>query len=339
LLAATPDRPWPVFVVAATQAVLTRVNNPASAALLVRVVADDQLPAANSARAVSENIARLVGSPLGGIVVAVAGLKGVVLIDGLGFLAVATATAFVRTDAAPLRPATGPDARNDGTVPGLRLLRHHRPLPALLTAMTVAQVSQGMFVILFLAFVTRRLGGTEADVGLIRGMQAIGGITGGLLVARLARDGPAGRLIGLGFGGMAFWGFVMWNLPAITTTIWVYAALMAQAGPAAVACNVGVVTAAQQYTPRAYLGLLVGTLEAGGAVGQGVGAVVAGVLLDRVELHALLNTQASLYVVTAAIGFVAVRPARLPVDEPPRRAVLAWYGARYGDEEGDDHAR
>ena len=45
-----------------------------------------------------------------------------------------------------------------------------------------------MFVVLFLAFVVQRLGGDGADVGVIRGMQAVGGVVGGLLLARVAAD-------------------------------------------------------------------------------------------------------------------------------------------------------
>lgn len=75
-------------------------------------------------------------------------------------------------------------------------------------------------------------------------------------------------------------------------------------------CSVGLTSAAQQFTPPAYLGLLVGTSEAAAAIGQAIGAVAAGVLLDRVDLTWLLNGQSTLYVVTAVVGFVTVRAAR-----------------------------
>lgn len=308
LLAVSPTRVWPAFLVAVTQSVLTRFNNPANTALLVRVVPEAELASANSARAVSENIARLVGSPLGGIVVAVGGLGGVVIVDGLSFLIVSISTALVRSDAAAVaRPATvSIDERR--TVPGLRYLRSVRPLPALLATLTISQVAQGMFVVLFLAFVVRRLGGDEADVGIIRGMQAVGGIGAGLLLAgRFARARPP-TLFGFGFLGMGLWGFVSWNLPAVTTHIAVYAALMAAAGPFAVTCTVGVTTAIQHYTPRPYLGLYVGTVEASGALGQGLGAITAGVLVDRVNLTWLLNSQAALYVIVAVLGAFSLRP-------------------------------
>ncbi len=95
LLLVTRDRLWPAFVVVAVQALLTQVNNPAKMALLPRLVEPDQLMQANAANSLGASLARLVGSPVGGIAVAAGGLRAVVVIDGLSFLAVAVATAFV----------------------------------------------------------------------------------------------------------------------------------------------------------------------------------------------------------------------------------------------------
>lgn len=320
LLAASAERAWPLFAVTLVQSVLTCFNNPANAALLTRVVPVGELPAANSARAMSQNLARLVGSPLGGIVVAIGGLPAVVIVDGLSFLVVAIATAAVRTDATALTRASTDASEHhpERTVAGLRLLRRRRPLPALLLTMTIAQVAQGMFLVLFIAFVIRRLGGGEADVGIIRGAQAVGGIAGGLVVARLGARIGIPTLIGVGFGGMAVWGFLFWNLPVVTTAIVLYVVIMAMAGPFAVSCSVGITTAAQRYTPPAYLALYVGTLDACAAVGQGVGALVAGMLVDRLALPWLLNVLALLYVVTAVVGSASVRPATMAADADHR---------------------
>ena len=189
-----------------------------------------------------------------------AGLPAVVIVDGLSFLVVAIATAGVRSNAAPLRgrsdhpgpspgPRPGPSPTTEArTVAGLRVLRRTRPLSALLVTTTTAQVEHGMFLVLFIAFVVRSLGGNEADVGLIRGMQAVGGVIGGVLLATSRRRRLPATLIGAGFLGMAICGAVFWNLPAVTTSIAVHAVLMAAAGPAATACGVGITTAVQQYT-------------------------------------------------------------------------------------------
>ena len=234
---------------------------------------DADLTAANAARAASENVARLVGSPLGGIIVAFGGLPAVVLVDGLSFLVVAVATAAVRADASP-RPRPAGSSTHDlgaeltsGARAGLRVLWRNRPFPALLATMTISpDRRKGCSSCCSSPSSSGASAAASADVGIIRGMQAVGGILGGLIVARwLRRASFAGALLGIGFGGLAAWGFVTWNLPALTTTIAVYAGLMALAGPSAVTCTVGVTTGAQRFSPPGYLGLGVGTLEAAGA--------------------------------------------------------------------------
>ena len=76
LLLTSPDRLWIVYLVAAVQAGLAAGLQPARQALLPRLVLSPQLESANSLAAVSDNLARLVGSPLGGIVFATLGLGG-----------------------------------------------------------------------------------------------------------------------------------------------------------------------------------------------------------------------------------------------------------------------
>ena len=78
LLAVTRDRLWPAFVVAAAQALLQQVNDPASFALVPRMVTEDQLVQANAANSTASSIARLVGAPLGGIAIGLGGLTTVV---------------------------------------------------------------------------------------------------------------------------------------------------------------------------------------------------------------------------------------------------------------------
>jgi MFS family permease len=321
LLAVTPQRIWPAFVVAGVQSVLARVNNPANTALLPRLVPADQLVAANSAIAIGENLSRLVGSPLGGIIVEVSGLRGVVVADGVSFVVVALAVSRVRADAgrAARVPAAVTEAApsSRGVRDGLRVIRNTPPLPTLVTTMTLAQFAQGMFLVLFLAFVVRKLGGSGAEVGLLRGVQAVGGVLGGFLVAHLARRAPAGRLMGGGFIGMGVVSLVMWNAPALTTAIAVYVAFFILSGLPAVALSVGTLTAAQQSTPTAYLGQLIGTIQAGGAIGSAIGTLVAGVLVDRIDVTYLLDGQACIYLVCGAIGLAvvarsdAVRPASM----------------------------
>ncbi len=261
LLAVTPDRIWPAFLVAAVQSTLTRINNPAKVALLPRLVGPDQLIAANAANAASESLSRLVGSPLGGIVVELFGLGGVVVADGISFVVVAGATWFVRTDTSRASRATASDAAlgSDTTHLGdvgstLDMIRRTPALRALVSATTITSVAQGMFVVLYLAFVVRSLGGGGGEIGLIRGVQAIGGVLGSVAIARIATRVSGPTLFAAGLLGMGVVSFVTWNSPRLSTATMLYIVLFVLVGVPAVAGSVGALTIAQQSTPASHMG-------------------------------------------------------------------------------------
>ena len=312
LLAVTPDRIWPAFVVAAAQSVLTRFNNPAKIALLPRLVSTDRLVVANSANAISDNIARLAGAPLGGVLVEVVGLGGIVVADGVSFLLVAVATWAVRRDAGrplaprPVDPAGDPDEPPGAGRAAKLDIRRTRPLPALLTTVLLGTFAQGLFLVLYLAFIVRKVVGDGTDVGVIRGMQALGGISGGLLVGRFARAVAPGRLTGVGYIGLAVVGAVTWNLPALTTAVGFYVVGFALAGVPIAALGVGTVTAAQRFTPPEHLGQLIGASDAVAAAGTALGTVPAGLLVDRIDVTTLLDGWAVLYVTAGVIALLFV---------------------------------
>jgi MFS family permease len=163
--------------------------------------------------------------------------------------------------------------------------------------------------VLFIVFVVRQLDGSGADVGLLRGVQAIGGVLGGIVVARVAGRFAPGRLMGWGFAGMGAVSLVMWNAPGLTTAIGLYVVFFVAAGVPAVACSVGTLTAAQRAAPPGYLGRLIGTMEAGAAIGSAAGTLLAGVLVDQLDVTHLLDAQACLYLLCGAIGFLVVARA------------------------------
>ncbi len=304
LLAVTPDRIWPAFLVAAAQAVLTRLNNPAGVALLPRLVAADQLVAANAANATSGSLARLIGSPLGGIVVQAGGLHAVVIADGISFLAVAGLTALVRADASPI--ATFGTDRSRGVRAGIAAIREHPSLRPLVTVIGIVQVAQGMFLVLFVAFVIERLHGDGSAVGIIRGTQAVGGIVGSVVIARLAARVEASRLLAAGLLGMGTAAVLFWNAPAVTTSLVVAAILFSLAGAPGAAMQVGILTTAQTSAPPEVLGRVMGTTDAVGLAGAAVGSIVTGVLLDHVGLTPLLEVQAVLYLGAGAYALATL---------------------------------
>ena len=314
LLAVSADRVWPAYVVAAVQAALASVNDPAKVALLPRLVPREQLTVANAANATSASLARLVGAPLGGVVVAIGGLVPVMAVDGLTFLAVAGATTLVRADTAPLGTATTSVASGavtraaDELRAGWRALRAEPVLHRFLAVHMFAQIAQGCFVVLFVVFVVDRLGGDGADVGLIRGTMAAGALIGAVGVARWGRHVDPLRLYAAGMMGMGVTALAFWNAPAVTIAIGAYVVLFAISGLPGAALSVGFLTTLQQSSPAGYVGRVLGTFGVAEAIGMAVGSIGSGLLADRIELAWLLNTQAVIYLVAGLLAWRVGRP-------------------------------
>jgi MFS family permease len=313
LLAVTGDRIWPAYLVVGAQAMLTQINNPASAALVPRVVAPDQLTVANAANSTSQSLARLIGSPLGGLAVGLGGIGTVVVIDGLSFIAVAIATAFVRTDTGPITT----DSDTGGVVPsgiraGLHAVREHRSLRSLILVDALGQIAQGFFLVLFVVFVVRELDGGGVDVGVIRGSMAVGAIVSAAIIGKYAdRFGPI-TLLTAGYFGMGAVSLVFWNAPTITTELWVYMAVFGLSGIPGSALGIGLFTAVQQFSPVGMLGRVVGMAGALDALARAAGSLIAGLLVSRVDLIVLLDAQSAIYIVCGVLAYLFIRDGRRP---------------------------
>jgi Na+/melibiose symporter-like transporter len=325
LLAVNEDRLWPAFVAAAIEAVLQQINDPASFAMVPRIVPEEQLQQANAANGASQSLARLIGSPLGGLAAVAGGLDLVVVLDGVTFLAVAMATWFVRTPTASLARSDGGDDSDTGVREGWRQIRGHRPLVGYLGAQTIASVAFAMFPVLFIAFVVDVLSGDEATVGIIRGVAAFGGITASVVIGRFAKRVEPTRLMMWGYAGLGFVALVFVNVAAVTTALWIFFVLFALSGLPNITSQVGATTTAQRLCPAAVLGRLRGILSAAGAAGALAGSIGVGLLIDHVDVRVLLNAQALLYVACGAVTYativrpVASAPTRVgePDDGPP----------------------
>ena len=313
---------WVVYLVMAVEASLGQLNDPARNAMVPALVGRDDLVGANALIGLNGNLARLAGSPLGGILVELSGLPGLVIGDAISFLLGAALLSLVRPR--PLSPPTGP-VSSPGVVgewvAGLRVVARDRGLRWGLVVDGLAAVAQGIFTVLFVLFVTRALGGDGADVGLLRGVQAIGGLVGGVLVVGLARRLEAGRLLGVSLLAFGLIDLAIWNGPVLTTATWLYLGLFAAAGIPGIAFLTGLTALVQERTDDAYLGRVFATYYGSFNGLAGVGMLLAGLLGDSVGVVAVLNGQAGLYLLA---GLVAVATlGRRPRPGYPRASKAA----------------
>ena len=178
-----------VYGVILVQASLATLFDPAKNALLPTLLHPEKLVSGNSLIALNNGIGRLVGGPLGGLLLAAGHLRVIVIADAVSFVAAAALIA-----ALPASIATGvqeaPAVVDRGARPGsfLAMLRAARIRSPLIVTF-IAQIAQGIFVVLFILFVARELHGGSSEIGLLRGMQAMGAIGAGLALSSRVRHG------------------------------------------------------------------------------------------------------------------------------------------------------
>jgi len=88
------------------RALLMVVSLTQAAALLPTLVGPDQLLAANSLVGLNQNLGRLIGGPLGGLLLAFGELRAIVAVDSASFLLALLLIARVRATPAAAAPAS-----------------------------------------------------------------------------------------------------------------------------------------------------------------------------------------------------------------------------------------
>lgn len=336
---------WLVYLVFAVQSSVFRFFEPAETALLPSLVERDQLPGANALNALNNNLGRLAGPALGGLLVALAGLPGVVLANVALYLGAAALIAALRVDVdeTAVRPSTSdaPPERGGAAralselTDGLRLVLRS-PVPRLLALLlSLTAVGEGVFSVLITPFTLDVLGVGAIELGWLRSVQGSGGIVGGLLIAGLARRlSPA---VMLGVGGVAF-GLVdlaIFNYPRLLPGFAPALVLMALVGVPAAAFGAGVATLLQSNVPDRLLGRVYGVIATLGGLCSLLGIAVAGAFADVVGIVPILNIQGYVYVLAGIVFWLvlrgsgwtlsgsrssAARPPESGADPPERRS-------------------
>jgi MFS family permease len=286
-----------LYAVIAAQAALAAVFHPTKSALLPTLVDRDDLVSANSLVGLNHNIGRLIGGPLGGLLLAAGGgLPTIVAVDAASFL---IAFALIARLATPPVDATPHDGAPATT--GWRPVLAIRSVRGALVVLLAASAAQGIFVVMFVVFVANELHGGAGEIGLLRGVQGVGAIAGGLLLAAAGRIAPA-RLTAaaaLAFGTLSL---AIWNAPGISTAEPLYIALFIAAGAPGVALMTGLMSSLQEATAEGQRGRAFAIAGVAASVGEAIGMLAAGLLGDPLGVRTVLDAQALLYVGAAAVA-------------------------------------
>jgi MFS family permease len=316
LLVTSREWLWLVYVVALAQAALAQFVTPALGALLPRLVEEHDLLRANSLNALSTDVSRLVGPALGGLVVASTGLAGVALLDSLSFAAAAIMIALTSADGRPLVAASPPSSRPPTSNPwapvvhqwldGLRQVPRNRVLTVMFCYLAISGIGEGVMGTLFAPFATHVLGGDALAYGWLVSAQAIGGISGSLLLTWRGQIATPPRLVGFGALGLCTFDLMTFNYHVIWPGVLPGIVFMAIVGIPIAGMVAGATTLMQLATEDAYRGRILGAYGAVGALSMLVGATLGGVLGDRIGIVAMLNMQSLGYGSAAVIVLIAL---------------------------------
>ena len=318
LLVRSADLLWIIYAVNFTESVLAQFLAPAENALLPRLVAERDLTPANALNGLNNNLARLIGPALGGLIVARWGLGGAALLDAASFIVAAGLVALVRLDARPIRAdaAAGAVAASPFAsawrewIAGLGLVRQVRSLAVLFLFIALTGVGEGALSTLFVPFVTTILGGDGRAYGAILAAQAVGGLLGYAAIGRIGQGLPIRLLLGVGAIGLGAIDLLIFNAHRAYPGIVVPIALMIVVGLPAAGIGVGYTTLLQTAVADAYRGRIFGAFMTVQALTVLIGAGLAGTLSGRLGIMPLLNIQCAVYLLGGLLVLALLPLAR-----------------------------
>jgi MFS family permease len=291
---------WIVYAVACAQSVLASFSQPAESALLPSLVAPDVLLAANSLTALNNRVARLVGVPLGGLLLGLFGLTPVVLVDSASFLAAAAMIALVAT---PRRLRSDEATSFFGEWrAGLSLIRRERTIAVLFAVLGLMTFGGTMLDPLYVAWVRDSLHSGPQIYALLLTAHSVAGIVSSFALGTWgSRYSP--RLL---VGWMSFVAgavlIVKFDIPVVSLAV----ALSLIGGATSVISSVAVETLAQQTVREDFRGRVFAALGASGALFSLLGAVVGGVAARAVGVTPMLNVAAGLVILAGAVVLKAL---------------------------------
>ena len=152
--------------------------------------------------ALNNNLARLIGPAVGGLLVAGVGFAGVVVVDAFSYLVAALLVLAVRDRAderTPPETSRHPYQRLlTEWREGLTAVQTNRLLKISFLAAAFVGFGEGFISTLMAPFVETMLGGGGPALGYIFSAQALGGIVAGLLLTGFADRVRSGQAVGLG---------------------------------------------------------------------------------------------------------------------------------------------
>lgn len=311
LLVQSGESMWIVYLVSFFQTALAMFFGPAENALLPLLVPEEDLLPANSLNALNNNIARLIGPPIGGAILAISGLSGVVFFDSItfviaGLMILAITRAEVRAAPPQAVPAEEPK-KSWGSqfwkewLEGIDMVRRNRVVAVLFITVVLLNFGGIMIDPLGAAFIVDVVKADATIFGWLVTVQAVGGIIGGLLAGKVNRRMATASMYGwmeILLGLILFVRYNITDLPLLFV-LTLLIGLPASLGIAALE------TLFQQKVPNTHLGRISGALNTTVGFTSLFGVLgISGMLGEVLGIVPVLNIAAGITLLTGLIALL-----------------------------------
>jgi len=179
-----------LLAIAVVFGVLDALHNPAAMTLPRTLVRSEDLPAAAGLMQVAGRLARFGGAPLGGVLVAVGGLRLVMLVDAATFAVVAVFVGLALVPRYPRVLASSGSVRQDLVAAG-RYLRSTPSVRALVVSLSGLNLFVGPALAVGVTVHVHRSGWGAATVGVADALVGVGAAVGAVFAIRFRSSQPA----------------------------------------------------------------------------------------------------------------------------------------------------
>ena len=329
LLGTAPGRYWVLYAALVAENAGVVLNTPAWQARTPAIVGTGQLlSSANALNSASSGTVRLIGGPLGGVLLAVWGTRWLIGIDAASYLLSAAAMFMTSTtDREPGdREAEDRERTTVATVArdlaaGVRVLRRQPVARALLLVTAVFLAANASLSAVLIPFGIQRLGGSEHTGFLLAGL-GTGFLLGAPVIRLLLDRVQPGPLLAATLAATAAAFFALFTSSSLATALPAAAAVGAFGSMSLVVPQ----TAMQRLIPNALLGRIGAVFLTGEAAATLGGAAAGPVLAQAAGLTATAAVASLVTLAAAALARLGVPKTTVPQRHDPIALALSIGG-------------
>jgi MFS family permease len=206
-------QPWHILVIAVLLGVANAFEAPARQAFVLEMVDLPDLTNAIALNGAMFNTATAVGPAAAGVVYALFGPAWCFTINGVSFIAVIVALAFMKLK--PFVPKAEKTSAIADLKEGIKYVWRHPMIRTITGLIAIVSFFGIPYAILFPAWAVKMLGGGATTNGFLQASRGLGAMAGALLIASLGRFHFRGKLLTLGTLAMPvliiIFAFVRWT--------------------------------------------------------------------------------------------------------------------------------